>query len=313
MIRYAITSIFFLIFFTYSAHAQTLSQSAEITLIPTNPVAGETVRAQVESFDVELSEALITWRYNGTIIASGTGVTTATFTAPNTGSTGTLIVTVRGSEGSVTATATLRPGALDLVWESPDTYTPPFYKGKALPAPGGTVRVTAIPSASAPRSLSYSWKYNGDAVQGQSGANRQTLTLTTNTLTNDQRVDVTARSGTFQAQESLTIPLRDPSIVLYQKQNGFIDYTQGTLRTLTLTTPGTTLRFEPFSFTVGRNVAESLVRRITLGGSEVTGQSVWNELPLSRPDTNGTDTVGIVVQSARQSFQSLERRFDISF
>lgn len=287
--------------------------TVELSLIPNNPSPGQTVTARVDSFNIDLSQASIVWRSDGKILSSGVGAQTASFSAPLSGKSSTISVTVRGIEGSASATQTIRPGALDVVWESPDSYTPPFYKGKALPAPGATLRVVAIPFSGAPTNTAFTWQYNNSIVQNQSGNRRNVLTISTNDLTTQNTISVGARGGAFSAEQALSIPFRTPFILAYKKNNGFVDYTQGSVKDISLSEPGTTLRFEPFHFTRLASFANSFISELSLGGSPVAGQDFFNELPISRPETGGVDTINVIIQSVQHSFQSQKQQFIVSF
>jgi len=39
----------------------------------------------------------------------------------------------------------IEPAQLDILWESTDSYVPPFYEGKALPSIESTIKVVALP------------------------------------------------------------------------------------------------------------------------------------------------------------------------
>lgn len=295
------------------AYSQQTVQSIELSLAPTNPNPRESITARVDSFTMDLNEALITWRYNNTVVASGIGTRSVSIIAPNAGTAATIYVTARGTEGTATTLLTVRPAAVDLVWESPNTYTPPFYKGKALPAPGALVRVLAVPAVGVPQTLSYEWSYNDSVVQNQSGKGRSRFTLNTDILTTTNNIRVKALGAGFSAEESVAIPLRTPTIVAYKKNNGFVDFSKGTINSLTLNETGTTLRFEPFNFTIARSIINDLRVRLTLGGSTVESGALVNELPLSRPEEQGTDTVTATFESNQHQAQSASQTFRIDF
>lgn len=294
-------------------YGQEATQSIDLTLAPLQPNPQESFTARIDSFTMDLNEALITWRYNNTVVASGVGTRSVSLIAPAAGGASTIYVTARGTEGTATTLFTVRPAAVDLLWESPNTYTPPFYKGKALPAPGATVRVLAIPAVGAPQTLSYEWSYNDTVVQNQSGKGKFRFNLTTDILTTENNIRLRASSAGFSAEESVAIPLRTPTLVAYKKNNGFIDFSNGTTQTVTLTETGTTLRFEPFNFTIVRNILDDIRIGLTLGGSPVAGGSRPNELPLSRPEEQGSDTVVVTAESLDYQAQSASQTFRIDF
>ncbi len=294
------------------SYGQGVTQSIELSLIPTNPRPQETFTARIDSFTMNLAEASITWRYNNTIVASGIGTQTVSLVAPTAGTAATLSVSARGVEGTGSALFTVRPGGLDVIWESPNTYVPPFYKGKALPAAGATLRITAISSLPT-QTLSYEWQYNNSVVQNQSGKGRQRLLITTDNLTTQNDITVRASGGAFSAEERISVPLRTPSIVAYKKNNGFIDFAKGATNSLSLSETGTTIRFEPFNFTINNTIGRDLLTALSLGGTTIGDLLVPNELPLSRPDESGSDTIKALFESGRYNTQQAEQSFRIDF
>jgi hypothetical protein len=294
-------------------YSQEATQSIELTLAPQQPNPRESFTARIDSFTMDLDEALITWRYNNSVVASGVGTRSVSLVAPAAGGAATIYVTARGVEGNATTLFTVRPAAIDLVWESPNTYTPPFYKGKALPAPGAAVRILAIPAVGAPQTLSYEWSYNDSVVQNQSGRGKARFTLNTDILTTVNNIRLRASGAGFSAEESIGVPLRTPTLVAYKKNNSFIDFSNGTINTITLAEAGTTLRFEPFNFTSVRGIINDLRIALTLGGSPVAGGSRPNELPLSRPEEQGSDTVTVSAESVEHQAQSASQTFRIDF
>lgn len=313
MYRFFIFTILIGLLFFVSAHAQSTTPDISITLNPSAPRPGETIDATLESFTIDLNEALITWRYNNTIVASGQGKKSVRIVAPTSDAPAILSVSARGVEGSVDTAVVVRSASVDMVWEATDSYTPPFYKGKALAPVGGALRIVGIPSATAPRSLTYQWQYNDAAVPTQSGKNRSTLFLQTDELGQTEQINLTVSGGAFSGSGSTSIPLRTPSIVMYEKTNGFIDFASGSTSGFTLSKPSATLRFEPFNISTYGTLESSLSSSISLGGKPLDEQFVFNEAPIIKPDGSGQSTIKVTLGSVKKLFQTITQSFVIQF
>lgn len=294
--------------------AQSQSIELSISAIPTNPKPLEQVQLTVSSFSTDLNRSSITWTLNGRLIESGTGKTRVTVTAPATGGTAQIGVTSsNGGTQSGSGTFTLQPGNIDMLWESVDGYVPPFYKGKALPIVNSTIRVSAIPTANSPKQQSYTWTRNDIAQQSSSGYNRSSYTYTNNELQRADTVRVTSGSGFFSGTNSVTITPRTPSLVAYQKHEGFIDYANGATSTLSLTGPGSVLKFEPYYFSTPQTIDQNLNIQMTIDDEDLGTLIPPNELRLSRPENGGVSSLQISIIPTVYSLQNLARTFRLIF
>lgn len=297
------------------AHAQAATIDLSLSTIPLNPEPLQQVTISAESYSTDLSQANMLWTYNGKTISNSIGQTSITVTAPASGLTGTISLTASGGAfSSTTATLLLRPASVDLLWEGADSYTPPFYKGLALPSTGGIIRVTAIPSINAPANLSYAWTQNDDAQQADSGYNKSSFTFQNSDLIPTEDVSVTESSGDFSGTGDIQITPGDPSIVGYFNTNGFIDYANGSSDQLSTTGTGATIHFEPYFFSVPTNIPHDLsFSFLDNSNNPIPAGNEENEVPLSRPDGGGQSLFNVSVTTNVYSLQNLERPFTLNF
>ena len=309
-----IATVFSFAFFANDTFAQTPSISLSISSSPLNPKPLESVNLTVSSYDIDLNRASITWTYNGQTIDSGTGRTRTTVTAPATGSTG--IITVSASStGLATGSATLalQPGNVDLLWEAVDSYTPPFYKGKALPVVNATIQVTAVPTINSPKQQSFTWTRNGIAQQSSSGYDKSSYLFQNNELQRTEEVRVSSSGGFFNGESVLKITPRTPSLVAYQKYEGFVDYANGATSSVNMSGPGAVLVFEPYYFSVPQNIATNLSIDMSVDGEGLGSLIPPNELRLTRPENGGISSLKVAITTAVYSLQNLNRTFNLIF
>jgi hypothetical protein len=131
---------------------------------PVTPGPNQTVTISIESFAANINSARIVWYVNREPRKEGVGEKTFTFTLGDFGSVSTVDIIILTPEGAqVKKQLVIAPTEIDILWEA-QTYTPPFYKGKALPSYKSILRVSAIPRynslSSNPDEYTYKWMYN---------------------------------------------------------------------------------------------------------------------------------------------------------
>lgn len=212
------------------ADAQILSVFSEardrltIDVTPEFPGAGETIFFTVRGLSTDLDRADIAWYVDNRLIATGSGVISANATLGPLGSRARISVSVTSEEGSVLeAERTLRPAEVDLLWEG-NSYVPPFYAGKRLASPDGTVRAEAIPrlrrengTSVADTDIIYTWRRNDGIVAEASGRGKSSALFSSPELFGNDTIEVEAASldGSLIARSSVRIPSIDPFVMLY--------------------------------------------------------------------------------------------------
>ncbi len=135
-----------------------------ITTSPKTPGANETVTVRIESYAVNLNTANLVWYVNKVPVKEGIAEKEITLRTGDFGTKTTVDIVIFTADGvKLNKQLIIAPAEVDLLWEA-QTYTPPFYKGKALASYKSLVRVTAIPRFNAltsnPKEFYYKWTYN---------------------------------------------------------------------------------------------------------------------------------------------------------
>jgi len=285
-----------------------------IALIPENPQPQQRVVARVTTLDGNINRANLSWTLNGQPLEAGIGKTQVAFITPPAGSTA--VLTVSGNLDGLTGSAsyTVIPGQVDLFWEAVDSYTPPFYKGKAIPSAMATIRVAAVPSSLAPRTISYQWERNDEVLQSASGAGKNSIIIKNTELIVTENIKVSIDSSQFQGENRIQITPRSPSIVLYPKSEGYIDYSKGSNETFSLTSGGVTLRIEPYFFSMGSSVLGEWLRfAYKFNNESYIPEGRVNEIEISSPESGGTSALSIEIESIREALQNAQRKITIFF
>lgn len=211
------------------AHAQFalpgIGDAVSITLSPAYPAPFDAVHLEAHSNAYDLSESTLTWRVNDKVLAQGVGATSVDVAAGALGSAVRISVeVVAPDDAELFATATIAPTEIDLVFDS-DSYVPPFYKGRALPSAGSTLRLEAIPhfvsdeGKEVPISdIIFTWKRNDQILGSISGRGKSGVHIPAPVLFGTDTISVEAITTDRQlaGSASLRIPSEDSVLDLYQ-------------------------------------------------------------------------------------------------
>lgn len=195
-----------------------------LNLSATYPIPGETVRAVASSYSHNLSEATLVWSLDGKKIAEGAGISEVEVVAPDLGSASKIEVIATEEGITSSAYAMIRPTEVDLLWES-DSYIPPFYRGRALPSAGTSLRLEAIPRFKRPdgsyvpvSEIAFTWKRDRYAISVVSGMGKSKIVVPSPPLFGSNTISVEARTsdGVYAGAAFVRIASRDPVLILYE-------------------------------------------------------------------------------------------------
>jgi hypothetical protein len=188
---------------------------------PSTPAPEDVVTIQMQSYAVNLNSANITWYVDKVPMKNGIAETSFTVKAGNFGEKIVIDVLIVTADGmTINKQYILAPAEVDVLWEA-QTYTPPFYKGKALPTYKSMVRLTAIPrfnaTSSDPKDYYYKWTYNRIMGAGEAlGKNSITIPVGYSGVSIPVSVDVSLPNTDWKGSKYSSIPVFEPSLLLYE-------------------------------------------------------------------------------------------------
>lgn len=299
-------------------HAQTTPMSLDAE--PEYPSPGEefTVEASTPTFNK--NSAVFSWRVNNRVIPefSGLGKNSITLTAGQIGSITNVKVRVVTANGTrADAEKNILVSDLTLVW-SAETYIPKWYKGKALPIPGSTVNVTALPNfvlgnqKFSPEALIYRWNID-DGPSTRESFGRQTFRMQMSDFSNSSHtVNVTVEDPTRQIKKQASVTLNSyvPKILFYKSSPlGGIEYRNSSAAISASLNKLLDVVSEPFFFaTRSKN---NLLYKWLVAGSEIQGQP---QDPSSLTvDTGKVPYERIPVSLSVESLEEISRPINKSF
>lgn len=300
-------------------HAQSLPSFAdvEIEIMPKFPEPFEEVDIEAISYSVALDTRTITWYVNNQEYQKGTGKKAITVRMGPPGSTTNVRINVDiGTSDPIIKTIELKPNVVDLLWEAIDSYVPPFYKGKALPAAEGAIRVTAIPSGSSTlNGMVFTWLRKGEVSQSDSGFGQNSLSLRNSILdtTNSVGVRVLSPDGRYQAEKNIIITRGQPFIRFGVYKPGFLPRFSLTGGVLDAPTGNFELRAEPF-FLSTRSGYSGIDYKWKISGEDYNNEDKrGNTLYLSPPGQDATIPFDVSLSHLTYTLQELKGKISINF
>lgn len=299
----------------FSASSFTETQST-IELQPPYPRPGETVVATLNDYSSASYGANITWFVDGSLITEATNQRQATFIAGESGKPQRVqAVLSKEIGGNQTLSTSLTPIYLDLVVE-PQTKTPDFYLGRALPSIGSTVNVTALISGKGFTNpdLIYTWRYGQQVLEGGSvrGQNRVSI-ITPMGDSEVLSVQVAALDGTIIAQRSIYVPSVTPEVYFYEVSPLFGMKKKAALDGIPLISNSMIVQAVPY-YLDSRVYNDPAILKWELGTTDIEKPSGNPyELTLQRTGTTGSVELNFHVRDTKQLLQGAEGSTRINF
>lgn len=228
LLALALLSIFGIVTILPRDGAAVAPSSILVNVAPETPSPGETVTITLNSYTSNLDSVSISWAINGKTSAAGIGKKSFAVTAPEAGKELRVSAELALPDGKVEKEIIIRPAIMSLLWQANDSYVPPFYKGKALPAIGSEIKIVAIPEIKSsfrtvnPKSMVYAWKKDYTNDPAASGYGRNFYTYSTEYLENSNIIGVTASTTdhNYSSSGTLTLGTFEPQIVFYEAKTG---------------------------------------------------------------------------------------------
>lgn len=210
-----------------------INEDFYIEINPETPAPKENVKINIAGYISNFNFADITWTVNGKVVLNGVGKTSYSFQNADIGEKKIVNIFIQKDDGSsLERTFIFQPALVDLNYQAL-TYTPPFYKGKALFTEESSVLVVAKPffiesngQKLSEDSLVYEWKKDGVLIQDASGYGKKSAIIPGSPISKTSRisVSVTAPNSDLSADKNIFITPTTPKVLVYEKDplNGII-------------------------------------------------------------------------------------------
>lgn len=293
----------------------------EIRISPEYPKAYEQITVTLRSYSFDVDLAMITWKVDNKVFASGFGLKSIKINAKGTGEVTQIEASiVLPNKDSLVVFYNLSPQTVDLVWEAVESYVPPFYEGKALPGEGSLVRIVALPSFVEggrlvnPALVAYSWKINDSNLSSLSGTGRQTLTTRLDYLSEENVVEVIARTaGGNTARSRITI-IPSPIIPIFYRYDDIlgVDHANAINKRLE-TTKEVSLSVEPFYVSKLSGSSSGDEYFWTLDGLPIKTNSPTHVVLRPKENSYGVKRLAVSIENIKRRLQQASASLEIVF
>jgi hypothetical protein len=293
-----------------------------IKMFPPAPQPNQSVTVEVSSLSMNLDGATISWTYNGKALESGMGKKRISTTiGPANTQTSIRAVVSLPTGARIVKSISVNPSFVDLV-SNAESYTPPFYKGKAQFPYQGEVMIVAIPHLTKggtrinPKNLIYSWILDGDPVTESSGLGKDSMKLIGGVIVRPSVVSVTVTSidGTQRGTGNTTVAPTSPQITFYEESPLYgILFNRIVGNSIRLSSNEMWLRAVPYFFSSPTSYsASNLSYEWEINDNAVS--TVSSGIVLRQPGkVTGTSHISLRVSNPEKILQTLSKTTNIYF
>lgn len=210
-----------------SAQVPAIIEQVSVDIVPEVPRPGDTVTLSVSTFGgIDINSAMINWVMNGKSSLKGRGEKRFSFQAGTDGNLSTIELHIQPQYGAeVVKTFKFNPAEVDVLWQA-NTYTPPFYKGKALYTPEADLQFVAMPNIidSAgqkiqPSKAVYDWEIGFNHIADKSGYGVNYFNYTGSIISKPTKIRVTAYDPLNKESAgtgNLVVEPIQPTLLMYE-------------------------------------------------------------------------------------------------
>lgn len=287
-----------------------------VNVTPKNPGPYENVTITLSSYTTDLNKATISWQSSSGTDSSGIGKTSYSFTTDKVGHTSTINIMIQPAGGAKTISKriVINPSEIEIMWESVDGYTPPFYKGKSLPVSGSLIKAVAIPNTNSTSSgITYTWKNHDSVVEDASGYNKNSYIFKNSSFDDVNSITVTASSvnNNYNAETSVEIPAYKPKIVFYKKSptEGIL-YNNALEKDTTMAEDEMTLVAEPYFMSLKGN-EDKFTYTWKVNSNNINTPAERTEITVRPTSRGGYATIGLTIENLNELFQKVSNQLKL--
>jgi len=303
--------------------AQTTFDSIELTITPENPEPNTTVVASLNVYGMDINTIYTTWFLNDKVVLAGNGERLFSFNTGSVGTKNTLEVVGKMANGKTfSKKIALSPAKVDILYEA-ESYTPPFYKGKAKFPFQGSLRIVALPSfidsngkkVSNSR-LIFKWKNGNQILNNQSGYGKNIL-LYKSDESLPKQTEITAEVSfpeeSLIAVKKILIEPTSPETVFYEENPEYgILFNKALSETFTIEKEEATISAIPLFFGVTDKDSSLLNYKWILADKSIEqgGSSI---VLGNKSGKTGQTQLSVQISNTKDYFQAADNSLNIIF
>jgi hypothetical protein len=299
-----------------------VTEKISFSLSPSSPRPGQLVTATLSNYSSDLNKLQISWYVNDILVKKEIGATKHSFTVGDLGKLTKIKVVILKQNGTTfEKTYSFRPAEVALIYEA-QTFTPPFYDGKAYFSRESKLKVYAIPQvldASGkyvrPENIIYKWYLDGSVVQDQSGYGKQTFDYKGGVLSKSFRVgvDISTMEDNSVANSTISINPVSPEVLIYEKSPtlGAL-YNNAISSSFSINTPEIEFEAVPYFFDKDLVSNRSTVYGWKLNGSKINSPNINSLIFRNEKNEEGRATIGVDISNSTM-LQRASNSFSLIF
>ena len=289
---------------------------------PEFPTAFQSVSIRLDSNTIDLNHYIIQWSVDEFEEKSGMGARDFSFFFGAYGSRKRIVATINGNGVTVKKNIILAPQDATVLWEAIDSYVPPFYRGKKLPGNESLIKISALPNFRVDNdslkldNAVYLWTRNDNRILNIGGYAKDSIIIEHNKLRAAEKitVDVSDVNNSTRAQKTVVIPIINPQIHWYYKNDNNYRKLSSIDRGLRVTSGNVLLVSEPYFFST-KDYASDLnyswkVNKETL---YLEPGSSKKELLVQNPGQPGQAIFNVAIDNPKTFLQSTASSISLFF
>lgn len=288
------------------AQIRELKEQLSIDISPETPAPNDQVTITIDAFGTDLNRAQFTWLVNGVRRLTGVGERVFVYTMGNIGTQNDIRVEIVPVSGpTIVRNFSFTPGDVDVIWEA-RTYTPPFYRGKALFTPEADVIAVAVPNLISnntrlnPKNAVYNWRFNYRADAAKSGYAKNVYSFTGSIIKKVNAFEVESydpRNTSVRGRGFVEISEQSPDINLYYNHPLLGILFNQTLSGIALNDDFPEISVVAFPFYQSISNRNQSLYRWSLGGETISLFNNQSTISLRKTDIPATND-SLVVQTS---------------
>lgn len=294
-----------------------LEEQVDISIDPKYPKPGDPVSIKLEAYGIDLNNSEITWTNGSKVLLQGKGEKTLQTTVGKEGQNMTITARiVPPNSKELERTITINPQNVDILWES-KTYTPPFYRGKALFSPQETLKLVAIPNQIDGAKAIYKWTEDDEVHADRSGFGVNTYKFVGDIISkrSDFAVNVSDGNG-ISAENTIAMAPTNPEVYIYENSPLYGVMFNRELSSLfdMGTNQEGTLSVYPYFFGVTSRSDKSIEYKWTINDVPINVPTVQSDLTFRNTENvDGKSKIGLIVTNINNFLQEVQKGTLINF
>lgn len=197
------------------------------------------------------------------------------------------------------------------------TYTPPFYRGKALPSGENTITAVAYPDLSGtsldPARLHYKWIKDGVVMSSYTGVGKRLAVFDTSIAADETliEVEIADPSGSYRAKKAFYLSDKPAKVLVYEDNAALgVLYNQVVPKTFTLAGSEAAFVGAPYFFSAANSTDPAVRYQWNVGGEDSGSLS---RLTVRSEGGSGLSPISLQATHANRYTQFGSYAFTISF